>query len=280
MPEPLRLAHLAGLHCGDLHFDADMARASVAGINEISPDLVLVAGDLTAQGYEWEYEEAAGYLGEIACPTVVVPGSGDSRNVGYIHFERMMGDRFRHRRVDLASDRAEAVDARGVTVLALDSSEPDLDTGRVGREWYPWIRRWFAETDDLTVLLLHHHLVAVPGTGRESSLAQDAGDLLAVLSDLDVDIVLTGARHVPFFWGINGMLVANCGTAGTRRLRGTVPPSWNEYEIGAAEIRVFLHYRDGTRQLAAIRSRATRLEVREALTITDAFFASNHLPVG
>lgn len=280
MPEPLRLAHLAGLHCGDLHFDAPVAEAAVAGINEISPDLVLVAGDLTAQGYEWEYDEAMGYLAEIDAPTVVVPGSGDSRNVGYIHFERLLGDRFHHERIGLRSDRAESVDAPGVTVLALDSSEPDLDTGRVGREWYPWIRRGFAETEDLKVLLLHHHLVAIPGTGRQPSLAEDAGDLLAVLSDLDVDIVLTGARHVPFFWGINGMLVANCGTAGTRRLRGTVPPSWNEFEIGAAEIRVFLHYRDGSSQLAAVRSRATRLEVREALTITDEFFASNHLPVG
>lgn len=280
MTEPLRVAHLAALRCGDLHFDEDLAESVVEAVNAAAPEVVLVAGNLTASGYEWEYEQAVGYLERIHAPTVVVPGPADSRNVGYVHFERILGDRFRRRRIPPLADRPTGTGATPVTVLALDSSEPDLSTGRIGREWYPWIRREFAETDDLKIVLMHHPLVAVPGAGREAVVAQDAGDLLAVLSDLGTDMVLTGARHVPFFWGVNGMLLANCGTAATHRQRGTVPPSWNEFEIGPEQIRVYVHYPDGTRQPAAVRSRATRLMVREAFTVTDQFFASNHLPVG
>lgn len=279
-PRPLRLVHLAALHCGDVQFDADLAEEAVREINAAEPDVVLVAGDLTAEGYPWEYEEAAGYLDRIGAPMVAVPGASDSRNVGYVHFERIVGDRFHHRRLHLEPDRAAATDVAGVTVLAVDSSEPDLAVGKVGREWYPWLRRGFAETDDLKVLLLHHPLVAVPGAGREAIVAQDAGDLLATISDLGVDLVLTGARHVPFFWGINGMLIANCGTVATHRLRGSAPPSWNEFEIDDEEIRIHVHYPGGRRQLAAVRPRGTRRAAREAFTVTDRFFASNHLPVG
>ena len=44
----------------------------------------------------------------------------------------------------------------------------------------------------------------------------DAGDVLALLSELAVDIILTGSRHVPFFWGLNGILICNSGGAGSR----------------------------------------------------------------
>ncbi|HEX2029092.1 MAG TPA: metallophosphoesterase, partial [Nitriliruptorales bacterium] len=248
-------------------------------IGRLQPDLVVVAGDLTAGGYVWEYEQAAAALESVEAPLVVAPGNHDARNVGYIHFEQWFGERFQCHRLEFDDERAQRLATTGVTVLSLDSSEPDLDTGRIGREWYDWIRQQFQHPDDLKVLVLHHHLVAIPGTGRESNVIEDAGDVLAVLTELGVDLALTGHKHVPFFWGLNGMLVSNCGTAATRRVRGTVRPSWNELRIDASAIRVFVHYPDGERQLAVIRSRATREIVRESFTVTQAFFSSNHLPV-
>jgi 3',5'-cyclic-AMP phosphodiesterase len=120
-------------------------------------------------------------------------------------------------------------------------------------------------------------LVAIPGTGRERNIITDAGDVLAVLTRLDIDIILSGHKHVPFFWGLNGILVANSGTASTKRLRGSTPPSWNEIQVDASTIKVFLHYADGRRELAVIRSRTTRALVREAFYMTEDFLASNKL---
>ncbi|MBW3576753.1 MAG: metallophosphoesterase [Actinobacteria bacterium] len=277
---PLRICHLGSIHCGDTAYDPGLLRSTVTGIRDVGPDLVVVAGDLTAGGYDWEYDEAATALERLDAPTVVVPGNHDSRNVGYVHFERRFGDRFTRRRIELDGERAERLGTGGITVLGADSSEPDLEGGRIGREWYDWVREGFTHPDDFNVFVLHHHLVAIPGAGREANVIQDAGDVLAVLTELgDVDLVLSGHKHVPFFWGLNGTLVANCGTASTRRVRGTIPPSWNELVVDASSIKVFVHYTDGRRQLAVIRSRITQRIVQEAFFVTDRFFASNHLPV-
>lgn len=280
LASPLRIAHLASLHCGEVLFRPELLRGAVERINELAPDVVLVAGDLTAAGYAWEYDEALEWLDGIAAPRVIACGNHDSRNVGYTHFERLIGPRYSRWRVELDERRAARIGASGVTVVSLDSSQPDLDEGHVGREWYDWLRDQFDEPDDLRIVMLHHHVVSVPGAGRDLSHVIDAGDLLPILDDLDVDMVLSGHRHVPYFWGVNGMLIANAGTVSTRRLRGTIPPSWNELLVDASSIKIFLHYEGGRRELAAVRSRGSLRTVRSAFHVTQSFMERNHLPVG
>ena len=63
---------------------------------------------------------------------VVIPGNHDSRNVGYVHFEELFGERNSVLRVGPA------------TVVAVDSTEPDLDHGQIGRGRYRWIEEQFA----------------------------------------------------------------------------------------------------------------------------------------
>jgi 3',5'-cyclic-AMP phosphodiesterase len=278
---PFTIAHLGNLGCGGLHHEPGLLAQMIERVSAARPDLVIVSGDLTDAGYEWEYEEARRQLDALDAHTVVVPGNRDARNVGYLHYERLFGDRFTCDHFPIEGLRAARLGMSGVTVLAMDSSEPDLDTGHIGREWYGWIREQLdGENDEhLKVFVLHHHVVAVPGAGREMNIVTDAGDLLPVLNEAGVDIVLTGHKHVPFFWGLNGMLIANCGTASTRRLRGLVPPSWTELRIDRSTVRVHLHYEDGRSQLSAIRRRATRRLLRESFHITERFYVSNHVPV-
>ena len=61
--------------------------------------------------------------------------------------------------------------------------------------------------------MLHHHLVAVPNTGRERNTVSDAGDVLALLSASKVDLVLSGHKHVPHVWSVDGVMVVTSGTA-------------------------------------------------------------------
>jgi 3',5'-cyclic-AMP phosphodiesterase len=274
---PLRIAQISDIHCGELTFDEDAMRSIVERINRMEPDVVVVVGDLTAAGYEWEFEQAAEWLGQIEAPKVVIPGNHDSRNVGYIHFQRLFGERFSRFQQAFDAPRAERIRATGFTVVAVDSSDPDLNEGHIGRERYPWIRAQFDVPNDIKIFAIHHHLVSIPGTGRERNIITDAGDLLAVLTSLDIDVILSGHKHVPFFWGLNGILVANSGTAATKRVRGLTPPSWNEITVDASTIKVFLHYHDGRRELAVIRSRTTRAMVREAFYMTDDFLRSNRV---
>jgi 3',5'-cyclic-AMP phosphodiesterase len=277
---PFRVAHLGNLGCGGMHHEPGLLAQMLDAVNAIEPDLVIVAGDLTDAGYDWEYEEALRQLEAVDAPMVVVPGNRDARNVGYLHYERRFGERFSCRRYPVEGVRAARLGMDGVAVLAMDSSEPDLDTGHIGREWYGWVREQLAGADEhLKLFVLHHHVMAIPGAGRAMNVVTDAGDLLPVLDEVGVDIVLSGHKHVPFFWGLNGMLVANCGTISTRRLRGLVPPSWNELRVDHSTIKVYLHYEDGRRELSAIRSRGTRRLIGESFHITGGFYASNAVPL-
>jgi 3',5'-cyclic AMP phosphodiesterase CpdA len=271
-----RIAQISDIHCGEPTFQEEIMRTAIEEINRMEPDVVVVAGDLTAAGYQWEFEQAAEWLGRIEAPKVVIPGNHDSRNVGYIHFERVFGKRFWRYRRAFEPERQERLGATGFTVVSVDSSQPDLDEGHIGRERYPWIRAQFDEPDDVKIFAIHHHLVPIPGTGRERNIITDAGDLLAHLNRADIDIVLSGHKHVPFFWGLNGILICNSSTATTRRIRGLTPSSWNELQVDASTIKVFLHYADGRRELAVIFSRKTRAMTREAFYMTEDFLATNH----
>lgn len=274
---PLRIAQISDIHCGEGSFDAKMMASAIERINQMAPDVVCIVGDLTAAGYEWEFEEASGWIAQIEHPKIVVPGNHDSRNVGYIHFEHFFGDRFSRYRQAFPPERGERLGASGFTIVAVDSSEPDLNDGRVGREHYPWIKKGFDEPEDIKVFIIHHHLVSIPGTGRERNIILDAGDVLAELTQLDIDVVLSGHKHVPYFWGVNGVLICNSSTATTRRVRGRTPPSWNELQIDASTIKTYTHYEDGRRELASIFSLRTRQMTREAFYLTDDFLSSNHL---
>jgi Icc protein len=276
---PLRIAQVSDMHCGTPTFEPALMESVVVRVNQMSPDLVIVVGDLTAEGYPWEYEEAASWIERFSAPKVVVPGNHDARNIGYVHFQRHFGDLNSSYRQKFDELRAERLRATGLTVVAVDSSVPDLNEGRVGREWYGWIRDQFAESDDLKIFVVHHHVVSIPGTGRERNVITDAGDLLLVLSELGLDVILSGHKHVPYFWGLNGMLICNSATAATRRVRGRTPPSFNEIVIDASTIKIHTHYEDGRRGLSAIRSRADRAAIRDAFLVTDAFRASNPFPV-
>jgi len=273
----LRLAQISDIHCGELTFDADLMESIIERVNRMKLDAVIIAGDLTANGYEWEFEDAARWLERIEHPKVVIPGNHDSRNVGYVHFERLFGGRFSRFRTAFDSLRAERLQATGATVVAVDSSSPDLNEGHCGREHYGWIRDQFDEPDDFKILAIHHHLVSIPGTGRERNIITDAGDVLAELAKLDVDVVLSGHKHVPFFWGLNGMLICNSGTASTRRVRGLTPPSWNEIQIDASTIKAYLHYEDGRREMSLIFSLKTRTLTRDDFYLTEDFVESNRI---
>lgn len=233
------IAHLSDPHVGSPHFVPNLMDQTLAEVADLDPDAVLCTGDLTNEGFAPEFKAAASYLSRIRQPVHVVPGNHDSRNVGYIHFERQFGPRH------------WAVDVAGVRLVGVDSSEPDLNEGRIGREHYAWIRESFDVPAELKVFALHHHLIPVPGTGRERSTVQDAGDLLELLLSAGVDLVLTGHKHVPHVWRLEHMYIANTGTVSTLRLRGDTKPCYGIVEYERGQVRIWRKYPFGDATLIA-----------------------------
>ncbi len=228
----LTICQISDIHCGSAYFIPDLLERSILEINDTDPKVVVVSGDLTDAGYRQEYETAAEYIAKIRCENVmVIPGNHDSRNVGYIHFERLFGERY------------SVIEFDEAIMVGVDSSEPDLNDGRVGREHYDFIHESFAGAGDrLKIFVVHHHLIPIPGTGRERNIIFDAGDVLELLADTDVDLVLSGHKHVPYSWKLEDMFIVNAGTASTTRLRGNTRPCYNVIEVENERVRVFRKY--------------------------------------
>jgi 3',5'-cyclic-AMP phosphodiesterase len=235
------IAQISDVHVGGSRYREALLRAAIEEINDAEPDLVVVAGDLTDDGYPDQYPVAEEELSAIVCRQIVrVPGNHDARNVGYLRFEETFGMR----------DSRERLDSGGldVALVAVDSSKPDLDEGEIGREHYAWIEEGFAGDADLRIFVCHHHLMPVPGTGRERNQVLDAGDVLQLLRRCEVDLVLSGHRHVPYVWPIAGMLLVHSGTVSTLRTRGFPHPAYNLVHVEGGRITVELRIPGGERR--------------------------------
>ena len=240
----MRIVQMSDVHVEDGgDFRPDLLENVIEETNRLEPDLVAVVGDLTAEGYRKEFEQAREYMDRLECPNIrYIMGNHDARNVGYRYFEELFGGRSNSATLETSDGEAK--------IVALDSTKPDLDEGEVGREYYAWVDSEFRDWDQgLRILLIHHHLLAVPGTGRDSNILSDAGDMMALLREVEVDLVLAGHRHVPYVWSISGVRVIHSGTASTERIRGTIGPSYNLIEIGEEDVYVTLKDSNGKNDL-------------------------------
>ncbi len=235
------IAQLSDVHVGGMRYRQDLLQVAIAEINAAAPDIVVVAGDLTDDGYPDQYPEAKKELEAIDCEhLVLVPGNHDARNVGYVLFEDTFGARDTRQRLQ--------VGGLDVTLAAVDSSKPDVDEGEIGREHYGWIEEAFAGDADLRIFVCHHHLMPVPGTGRERNQVRDAGDVISLLRRLSVDLVLSGHRHVPYVWPVAGMFIVHSGTVSTLRTRGFTHPAYNLIRVEDGQIAVELCVPGGEKQ--------------------------------
>ncbi|HEX2119333.1 MAG TPA: metallophosphoesterase [Acidimicrobiales bacterium] len=265
--EEFVVAQLSDLHCGSPYFDAGLLETAVNETIGLNPDLVVIGGDLTAEGYAGEFRTAQRFLDPLfqsGFTVLVIPGNHDSKNVGYLHFRDTFGvgdvadkgDRVLS--LTLPSLNGASSGGSGpfrVQVVAIDSSKPDLAEGEVGRERYRWIRDQFAAEADFKIFVLHHHLVPVPGTGRERNTVWDAGDVLALLAELKVDMVLSGHKHVPHVWLLDHVLLVTSGTVSSHRVRGYTRPSYNVLEVTQEEVRVTLKYPGTGERVAGVLDR-------------------------
>lgn len=232
------IAQFSDIHCGDPRFDEALMENVLRAVNASQPDLVLIPGDLTASGYRDQFEAAKGFIAGLECEHVIVlSGNHDERKVGYVHFDDLFGTRHGAWRFPFGI-ACEGRSHAELLVVAVESAKPDLDDGELGRHRQGWLDDQLQVDGAYKIVAMHHHLVSIPGTGRERNIVWDAGDVLEILARNGVDLVVAGHKHVPYVWPVADMLVSTSGTATTWRTRGYTPPSWSLIRITADETRV------------------------------------------
>ncbi len=214
----MKIAHISDLHLTGGNFVKEWGENLIKILEKIKPDVIVITGDLTDDGYIHEYEIAKAYVERIEGIKIVVPGNHDARNKGYEIFEEFFETRY------------PFYEGQEIAILGIDSSEPDIDDGHIGRENYLMIEEKL-KGNKMKMLALHHHLIPIPGTGRERNIPIDAGDVLNLCIKLDVDFVLSGHKHLPWIWKLENTYFVTAGTACSRRLKGKSYPSFNILEI-------------------------------------------------
>ncbi len=217
------IAHISDLHVGAFNFKEDILLQAINQINEMGPDVVIVTGDLTENGYYLEFLQVASYLNDIESPLLSVPGNHDARHVGNESFDEILKKR-----------RGTLTINNELRVIGLDSSEPDLDYGKIGRSQQIWMEEQLkkASQDDLyTVIALPHPIITVPKTGRERNVLADAGDVLFSIVKEGANIVISGHKHVTHLWRVENIYFATAGTLSSLKLRGKDINSYNTYYI-------------------------------------------------
>jgi len=134
-----KIVHLSDLHIGEKYkgrpiFRADIAEKIVEEVNGIKPDIILISGDITADGNEPEYKQARAFLSKFNTPIVKdpnpnivqelddfsspifsVPGNHDSRHgglepeVGYLKKMDDAWSEFSHKTANMKSKEADAL---------------------------------------------------------------------------------------------------------------------------------------------------------------------------
>jgi 3',5'-cyclic-AMP phosphodiesterase len=183
------VAHISDLHVGAIAFQEDLLKKAINEINDMEVDVTVVTGDITENGYFLEFERAGWYLDNIESPLLVVPGNHDARHVGDQCFGEIMKNRY----------GTLNLKEKGIEVIGLDSSEPDLDYGKIGRAQQKWMENELqkAQKDGFyKIIALHHHIIPVPKTGRERNVLSDAGDILLSLIEGNANLVDHGRIYL------------------------------------------------------------------------------------
>jgi 3',5'-cyclic AMP phosphodiesterase CpdA len=235
----IRIAHLSDLHYDrsrQLRVTAERLMELVAGA---SPDLVVVTGDLSADGRPEELDDVRAMLEQLGpIPRLVIPGNRDlepssgppgessplpadsdldffltlepALALGFEDEAEAEAD-FDDRWVSRFGTTEPSVNGDGIVAVGVSSS-PKLSSQSLTRA----ARRLRKFPDAFRVFALHHGLLPVPGRKlRDGDLVPRAGDVLSLLCDLGVDLVLHGHVHRAHVWRVadsrGSLLVASAG---------------------------------------------------------------------
>ncbi len=228
------------LHLSDLHFnkvDARKVDAVLDAAHALSPDLVVVSGDLTQRARSRQFIAARQFLDRLPRPQLVVPGNHDipTWNV----WDRVM-DPLTHYRQYISPNLEPAFVDNELIAVGVNTTR--ALTSKYGRINALQIR---AAADHLgrgdgtvTRMIVAHHPFDVPAHDNQKDLVGRSAVAMATFARSGVDLFLGGHLHRANInstaqrYRIAGhsALVVQAGTATSGRLRGEAN-SWNLLRI-------------------------------------------------
>ena len=123
----MEIVQLSDIHFG-AQFREDVFAKVIDEVNTLSPDAVIITGDLTNEGLKEEYEQCKELVSKINVDKIIaISGNHDYRNTGYLHFKKYFPFQTIN---ELDND---------VVVVTIGTARPDRDEGEVGYRQTLWL---------------------------------------------------------------------------------------------------------------------------------------------
>ena len=151
------LAHISDLHVmveGDLAYGivntGPLVERAIAHIQKLSPDAVVISGDLVHNVTAGEYERLKAMLSALKMPTFLMPGNHDSRDLMRQTFAE-------HSYLPEKGFLQYTVEDYPVRLIMLDTNVPGEGRGELDDARLQWLNQQLAAQPNRPTLLFMHH---------------------------------------------------------------------------------------------------------------------------
>ncbi len=219
------------VHISDIHFgrvDYAIVENLIAKINEITPNMVVVSGDLTQRARSRQFIEAREFLDKLPKPQIVVPGNHDIplHNV-FARFATPLEKYKKYITDDLQPFYADDE----IAVLGINTARSlTVKDGRINERQVGVIREKLCGLKDETLkIVVTHHPFDLPESYGDNELVGRAKMVMREIADCGADVFLAGHIHISHIGHTatryklgagQSALVVQAGTATSTRGRG------------------------------------------------------------
>ncbi len=235
------------VHLSDLHFgrtDAQVVAALVPLVASLSPNLVVVSGDLTQRAKPEQFREARRFLDALPKPQIVVPGNHDVPL--YNVFQRFAQPLHKYRRFITEDLEPFHLDDE-IAVAGINTARSlTFKDGRLNEEQMQRLHDRFAPLhDSLTKIVVTHHPFDLPEGHVDAKVVGRAEAAMRVFRKSGAHILLSGHLHLSHVgssekrYPLDGysVMLIQAGTATSTRSRGETN-SFNVIRICGSQVEV------------------------------------------
>jgi 3',5'-cyclic AMP phosphodiesterase CpdA len=219
------------VHISDIHFGQDdpvVVERLIERIGDLSPDLVVVSGDLTQRARKKQFAAARAFLDRLPVPQIVVPGNHDVPL--YNVFDRFLNPLTKFRKYITSDLTPEFVDDDSAVLGINTARSLTIKGGRINQEQVDHVLERLGQlTSQKIKIIVTHHPFDLPEGFDEDDIVGGAKTVMPQLVGCGADIFLAGHLHVSHITHSarryrldNGYsaLIIQAGTAASTRERG------------------------------------------------------------